>query len=212
MRPILLINPNTSAATTALMLAVAAPLLPPGTVLRGATAELGAAMILDEAALEPAAAEVVRIGAAAGVEEACIVAAFADPGADRLRGLRRGPVVGIGAAAIGEAGFGGRRFGIATTTPGLRRAIEAAVAALELEANFTGLRLAAGDPLHLATHPALQDEALAVAAAACIEQDGAEAVVIGGGPLSASAARLRGRFAVPVIEPVPAAIRAVLSL
>ena len=53
----------------------------------------------------------------------------------------------------------------------------------------------------------MQDAYLADAVALAIQQDGAQAVVIGGGPLAESAERIAGRFAVPVIAPVGAAMR-----
>lgn len=213
MTSILLINPNTSARSTAMMLAVARPLLPAGTTMRGVGAARGADMILDAAALAEAAAEVVRIGLADQPgSDAVIVAAFGNPGARTLRERLPVPVLGIGEAAIREAAFGGRRFGIATTTPGLVRSIEDGVRCLGLAAGFTGVRVPVQrDPRALASNPADQDEELAAAATRCIEQDGAEAVVIGGGPLSDTAARLRRRFRVPIIEPVPAAIRQILE-
>jgi Asp/Glu/hydantoin racemase len=211
MTEILLINPNTSARSTDMMLTFARPLLPPGLSLRGAQAALGAAMILDEASLAVSEAEVTRIGLAAGGVGAIIVAAFGNPGASRLRKLLTVPVTGIGEAAVQEAASGGRRFGIATTTPDLVRSIEDGVRALGLDGSFTGVRVPGGDPLALAADPAAQDEALALAATRCIELDGAEAVVIGGGPLSATAARLRQRFQAVIVEPVPAAVRQTLA-
>lgn len=59
---ILLINPNTSQQTTALMLRQARACLPPGVLLHGATAGRGAAMITDEAGLKIAEQEVLRLG------------------------------------------------------------------------------------------------------------------------------------------------------
>ena len=212
MTTILLINPNTSARSTAMMLAVARPLLPPGITLRGATAARGPAMIVDEDALAAAADEVVRIGRAEAAHvDAIVVSAFGNPGAASLRAMVPVPVVGIGEAAVRAAAAQGARFGIATTTPGLVRSIEAGVRDLGLGDRFSGVRVPEGDPLTLAAAPPLQDQALAAAAIACIEQDGAQAVVIGGGPLSAAAARLRDRFASRIIEPVPAAIRLLLD-
>ena len=210
MPAILLINPNTSERTTAMMLAAARPHLRPGIGIRGATAALGPAMILDEAAVAASVEEVVRIGLQDGQRaRGVVVAAFGDPGVDRLRVLLPIPVVGIGEAAIREAASSGRRFGIATTTPGLVRAIKARVAELRLGHLFTGVRVPGTDPLLLASDPARQDEALAQATRDCIEQDGAEAVVIGGGPLSDTAARLREYYPGAIVEPVPAAMRAV---
>ena len=207
---LLLINPNTSARTTEMMLAAALPLLPDGMTMRGVQAAASAAMILDEDALEAASREVARIGMLeAERADAIIAAAFGNPGAAQLREQLAIPVVGIGEAAIRGAAVGGRRFGIATTTPRLVRAIEASVRSLGLEGCFTGIRVPGADPLILAASPAEQDAALALAATQCIELDGAEAVVIGGGPLSATATRLRGRFQTEIVEPVPAAMRQV---
>ena len=212
MTSVLLINPNTSARTTEMMLAAASPLLPRGVGLRGTQADMGVPMILDEDTLDQAAGEVVRIGLLqSGQADALIVAAFGNPGAARLRDRLAIPVIGIGEAAVREAAIGGRRFGIATTTPGLVRAIEASVHAMGLTATFTGVRVPGADPLILAANPVEQDDALALSATHCIELDGAEAVVIGGGPLSATAARLRARFRTEIVEPVPAAMRQVLA-
>ncbi|MFG1281747.1 aspartate/glutamate racemase family protein [Xanthobacter autotrophicus] len=211
MTTILLINPNTSTRSTEMMLSVAGPLLPHDVTLRGMTATTGAAMIVDEAALAEAADEVVRIGLAeASRINAVIVSAFGNPGVGSLRALLRVPVIGIGEAAILKAAATGSRFGIATTTPDLVRSIEAGVRDLGLQGQFTGVRVPDGDPLSLAADPPAQDQALAAAATACIEQDGADAVVIGGGPLSDAAARLRLRFPSRIVEPVPAAIEKIL--
>lgn len=212
MPSILLINPNTSVRSTEMMVSVARPLLPPGFTIRGACAARGSAMILDAAGLAVAEEEVVRIGTEeAGGADAVLVAAFSEPGARRLRALLPVPVVGIGEAAIREAAAGGRRFGIATVTPGLVGSIEGIVDELGLAAAFAGVRVPDCDPLRLAANPAAQDEALARAARECIALDGAEAVVIGGGPLSETAARLRQRFETAIVEPIPAAVRALLD-
>ena len=211
MTTILLINPNTSARSTDMMVSVAQPLLPAGVSIVGTSATRGPAMILDEDTLADAAAEVVRIGTERAKDcAAIIVAAFGNPGASRLREILAIPVVGIGEAAIRDAACGGRRFGIVTTTPNLVRSIQAAVRDLGLAGSYTGVRVPAGDPLAFAANPTAQDAALAEAASACIEIDGAEAVVIGGGPLSDTAARLRTRFTNAIVEPVPAAIQALM--
>ena len=210
MKRILLINPNTSARSTEMMLGIARLHVPAGVVLCGVCAARGADMIL---ALAVAKTEVVRFASQA--HQGCdgvIVSAFADPGACRLRALLSVPVVGIGEAALREAAAGGRRFGIATTTPGLVRSIEAMVCRLGLDASFTGVRVPSGrDPLGLASNPAEQYDQLALAATRCVALDGAEVVVIGGGPLSDTAAGLRKSMQVAIIEPVPAAIRRMLA-
>ncbi|MFI9003980.1 aspartate/glutamate racemase family protein [Streptomyces sp. NPDC053541] len=117
------------------------------------------------------------------------------------------PVVGIGEAALAEAAAGGRRFGIATTTPLLAASIDTLVTRLGLTAGYTGARFTAGAPERLSAHPAVLLAALETAARACVVRDGAEVVVIGGGPLGDAAEALRSRLTVPVVAPVPAACR-----
>ena len=204
---ILLINPNTSARTLDMMIAAAAPHVSSRLSLRGVLAASGVPMIVDQAQLSAAATEVVRLGEAEAPRVAAIVvAAFGDPGVASLRDLVSVPVIGIGEASIREAAAGGRRFGIATTTPALVGAIERLVEALDLHRSFTGVRIPAAHPLELAADAPRQEAALAKAAEQCFEQDGADAVIIGGGPLSAAARALRDRFSAGLIEPVPAAI------
>jgi allantoin racemase len=212
MTAILLINPNTSDRSLRMMLDIAAPLLPSGVSIAGVSAERGVPMIVDEVALRASVPEVVRLGlAAAPSVSSIVVAAFGDPGVDALRGATALPVVGIGVASIAEAAVGGRRFGIATTTPALVRPIELLVER-ERVAGFTGVRVPRGDPAALAADPARQEQTLARLVRDCIELDGAEAVIIGGGPLSLAARALRHQFSVEIIEPVPAAIRCVTRL
>ena len=207
MRSVLLINPNTSAETTAMMVAVACATMPPGIRLRGIGAAQGSTMITDEAALARAADEVVRLGTAeAGGTDAVVVAAFGDPGVARLRAALAIPVIGIGEAAIREAAQRGRHFGIATTTPRLVRSIENTVRRLALDASFTGVRVPNGEPEALAANPEQQTSALSRAVEACIA-DGATVVVIGGGPLSNAAARLQQQFGNRIVAPIPAAMR-----
>ncbi|GAA3389335.1 aspartate/glutamate racemase family protein [Streptomyces roseoviridis] len=122
------------------------------------------------------------------------------------------PVVGIGEAALAEAAAGGRRFGVATTTPHLEGSIAAHVERLGLAASYTGARFTSGAPARLAARPEALLAALAEAVRACVVRDGAEAVVIGGGPLGDAATALQARFTVPVIAPVPAACRLVATL
>ena len=216
MRDILLLNPNTSTATTAMMVRLAALAAPPGWRVRGATAGDGPGMIVDEAELERSAVEVERswradAQAVATPVAGVIVGAFGDPGIARLRAISAVPVVGLCESSMHEAAAGGRRFGIATVTPGLVRAIDGLARAHGFASLYTGIQLTPGEPRALAADPRALEDALAEAVARCIEHDGAEAVIIGGGPLGQAAAALGARFAVPVIAPIAAAVRRLTS-
>jgi len=207
----LLINPNTSQSTTATMVAIAQAAAPGGVTVLGATARRGEAMIVDGAALSVSAGEVIALGAEHAPDvDGIIVSAFGDPGVQELRARVSIPVIGIAEAAMREAAKwqnAGRRFGIATVTPGLVDAIIARVRALGLADQFTGVRLTSGDPLALVADPVRLIEALDDAVGQCLRSDGAESVVIGGGPLGQAAAALAARHIIPVIAPIPASIR-----
>lgn len=59
--------------------------------------------------------------------------------------------------------------------------------------------------------PAALVDALEAACRRAIAEGGAEALVIGGGPLAVAARELSGKLQVPLIEPVPAAVRLSLA-
>ncbi len=163
-------------------------------------------MIVDDAQLAAAADEVVEMArATGGSASGIIVSAFGDPGLERIRNETGLVAVGICEASMLAAGEGGRRFGIATVTPDLVDSFAGKARSNGVGDLFTGTRLTAGDPVVLAADPARLTEALAQAVRACVDEDGAEAVIIGGGPLGQAAEALQGQFAVPVIAPIRAA-------
>lgn len=210
---ILLINPNSSKATSEMMHAIALNALAGRLAVKTVTASRAPSMIVTPEQLTASAAEVVELGTAHG--KACagiIVSAFGDPGLAELRRKVAVPVVGISEASMIEASEGGRRFGVATSTPDLAEAIGQRAHDLGLAHLYTGIRCTAGDPVALAADPALLIEALAGAVGACIGEDGAQAVVIGGGPLGEAAQALRPRFGKPVLGPIPSAVERIVGL
>ena len=123
-RHLLLINPNSSHATSAMMQTIAQEAARGKIAVAVATATRAPSMIVTEADLTAAADEVVEIGLRHGPQCAgIIVGAFGDPGLEALRQRVRVPVAGICEASMREAARGGRRGGVATTTPGLKDAI-----------------------------------------------------------------------------------------
>jgi allantoin racemase len=204
----LLINPNSSRATTDMMVSIAQLAAPDGVEIVGATAQSGPPMIVEPLALEASASEVVEIGLRLA-KDVCgiITSAFGDPGLAGLRSKLSIPVVGIAEAAMLEAADNGRRFAVATSTPALVAEIDAKAAALGLGHLYTGVRLTPGDPFELVANPDRLIDALGAAVYDCIEFDLAEAVIIGGGPLGNAATALTSRFNIPVIAPIPTAVR-----
>lgn len=219
----MLINPNTNAATTELMVATFRAALaehsagPAGAGLAdypvvGLTAQLGPPMITTEDELAAAAGATIAAYrqwlTAQQQPAAIVVAGFGDPGLDVLS-RQPVPVLGIGSQSVRQVAervrAAGGKFGIATTTPGLADSLDA-LCAMERDV-LAGIEFTAAAPNELAADPAAQDAQLADAVARLVHA-GATEVIIGGGPLTASAQRLLdlvgtdGRFATAAGEPV----------
>jgi Asp/Glu/hydantoin racemase len=210
---IVLINPNSNAKTTSSMTEIAATATEGVATVQGRSNEGVPPLLTTPKDLADALPGVVRIGVEAAKDDrvgAIIIAAFGDPGLEGLRAEVDLPVFGIREQAFHEAARDGRPFGIATTTPdpGLAEAFRQTAAALGYADQFRGTRATPGDPNELmAKSPDQLDAALAEAVRASMA-DGAEAVIIGGGPLTASALRLQPQFDIPLVVPVIAAAQA----
>ncbi|QHC64725.1 hypothetical protein GSU69_05345 [Rathayibacter festucae] len=208
-------NPNTSVATTRLLVAVARDAVRGEDVrVVGETVAQGPSIITTPSALSAAAVHVVTAARRAVLlhaPDAIVVAAFGDPGAAEAAEATGLPVVGIGAAAVRAASAGGRRFAIATTTGRLEPVLRALVAdAGSLDA-YAGCFLTASPAEELEDPDRLHGELRAAVLQA--QAAGAEAVIIGGGPLSAAAERLAAEFAgvLPIVEPIRAAVAEALA-
>lgn len=214
MRNILLINPNTNATTTQMMVHIAQACFPPGFTVTGITAQTGVPMIVNEAEMRDAVLEVERNWLQANAEktwDGVIISAFGDPGMARVRATAKVPVVGICESSLLDGAAGGRRFGVATVTPALADLIQADINRLQLAPLYTGIRLTEDEPRALAADPAKLLQTLTDAARLCLEVDGAEAVVIGGGPLGQAAIAIQQQLEAPIIAPIPSAVRRLLN-
>lgn len=214
-KTIVLINPNSSTGATHSM-AVLARMEAEGVAKVEERSNEGApALLTTPEDMENAIPGVVRIGTEVAEREdvvAIIVSAFSDPGLEELRAEVDIPVYGIGEEVFHEAASGGREFGIVTVTPdeGLIESFRQKAIALGYEDQYKGVRVTPGDPKELVKSPEKLDEALSAAVHESIEQDGASAVIMGGGPLSSSAIRLQSQFSVPLVVAVNAAARAAI--
>ncbi|MBO1268637.1 hydantoin racemase [Arthrobacter sp. PO-11] len=216
---VLLVNPNTNAKTTEMMTELAtAELTPQGLDVVGLTAAAGPAMIIDPGSLAESAAHVrtavldYLAGQTGGDVVAVIVAAIGDPGREQLSKELAIPVVGIGQASIHAASRSNRSFGMATSTPLLAGSLAKLVATHGKSEWFAGVRLTPSEPLVLAADPEQQYQELAAAVRESSETDGAGAVIIAGGPLSATARRLAESSRAEIIQPVPSACGLVLEI
>jgi allantoin racemase len=208
MKNVLLINPNSSRETTAMMVEIAQASGNCDLAVTAATATRGPAMIVTAEQLAAATLEVIEIGIRQAPQvSGIVIGAFGDPGLEPLRSSVAIPVVGLCEASMLDAAAGGRRFGVATVTPDLAMPIEDRVRDLNLWHLYTGIRLTPGDPVALAADATRLEDALRRAVAECFEIDRAEAVIIGGGPLGQAAIALARSCSRPIIAPIPAAMR-----
>ena len=205
---IVLVNPNTSEALTTLMVEIAREFAPACFRINGLTAPFGAPLLTNELELD----EAVRAVSALAPElaqsaDAIIVSAFGDPGADELATLLNRPVIGIAEASMRAAAADARRFAVVTHTGRLVRRMALRAQDIGLGAHCVAVLATEEDPVALMAKPDELERALKVLAKQAVRQHGADAIVIGGGPLGRVAKALSGKVGVPVIEAIPEAVR-----
>jgi Asp/Glu/hydantoin racemase len=207
MKRIVLVNPNTSAALTTLMVEIARERASANVQIEGLTAAFGAPLITCDAELDEAADAVCALAQElAQRADAVVVSAFGDPGADNLARSLRLPVIGIAEAGMRAAAANGRRFAVVTHTGRLVKRMAQRAEEVGLGTHCVGVLATKGDPVALMAAPAELERGLLALAKRAVAELGAQAIVIGGGPLGRSAIALRGKVGVPVVEPIPEAV------
>lgn len=204
---ILLLNPNTSPAITALLDSAARPAIAQGTTLVSMTAPAGVPYIASRAEAAIAAVQVLELLAQHHTSfDAAIIAAFADPGLGPARELFPIPIIGLAEAGMLTACMLGGRFGIVTFTPALEAWYHECIAWHRLDARCAGV-FALDEPFtDIATVQSDKSEALVHLAAKAIAS-GADTIVLAGAPLSGLAAQVRNQIPVPVIDCAVAAVK-----
>ncbi|QIS21463.1 aspartate/glutamate racemase family protein [Nocardia terpenica] len=206
------INPNTTAAMTAVIGQCARAVAAPGTVVEAVTSPMGPASIeshYDEALAVPGLLAEIARGEAEGVD-GYVIACFGDPGLSAARELARGPVLGIAEAAMRTATHLGRGFSVVTT---LARTVGQAV---DLTERYGVQRFCRG--VHATDIPVLGLEdpkvrgVIADACRAAVAADDSDAVVLGCAGMADLCHELSDEIGVPVIDGVAAATVTVQSL
>lgn len=214
---IVLINPNSNADATRSMADLARGVAGDRATIIERTNEGVPALLTTPEDMVNAAKGVAAIGRQAAGEPgvaAVIVAAFSDPGLPELREAVTGiGVFGIGEAAFHEAARGGRPFSIVTITPdeGLIESFRLRAEELGYAVQYHGVTVTPGDPTELVKDADALDAALTDAVQRAIAEKGVEAIIMGGGPLSAPAMRIQDRFEIPLVVAVAAATEAALA-
>ena len=209
---LLIVNPNTSHGTNDRIRAVAAPLVGECDDLEVLSAPSGIELI------ESVAQSMATIPAVLSVVDerhrevdAIIIAAFSDPGLSQARRAASCPVFGISESAMKTAARMADRFAIITLNAELRDAVEANAAAYGFAGQLTGVRILPWSVATVSADPSTYRRAFAEACAQAVAEDGAGAVIIGGGPLSGIAETIAEELPVPVLDGVRCAVEMALA-
>lgn len=203
-----IVNPNTTAAMTKTIAAAAAKAARPDTVIRAVESAFGPASIegaYDDAFAVPGLLERIREGEAQGAD-AHVIACFDDTGLDAARALSDAPVVGIGEAGFHLAGLLAHRFAVVTTLARSVPVLENNLLRYGLDRRCARVRATDVQVLEL-DNPASNARArIGVEIARALDEDRAEAIVLGCAGMADLAASLAHEFGVPVIDGVAAAV------
>lgn len=203
-----IINPNTTQAFTDRLLKSAVAIAAPGTEVFGANPEIGAASIeshAEEALGTLGVMQLVTKGDAEGMD-AYVIACFGDTGVHQARELARGPVVGMTEAALYAAAMIASRFAIVTLPPRTRAHSLRVLHETGL-AHRCALRAVEVPVLDLEDDVAASYPIIAAEARLAIENDRAEAIILGCAGLADMVAPLTAELGVPVIDGVLAGLK-----
>lgn len=205
---ILVVNPNTTASMTATIAESATRVANPGTTIIARTSSMGPVSIegyYDEAMALPGLMLEIARGQKLGAD-AAIIACFDDTGLDAARALADIPVIGICEAALAVSSFIAQRFTVVTTMERSRLPVEALVHRYGMSGRA---KVRAADISVLSLEDVNSDarDRLRREIAAALNEDRAEAIVLGCAGMADLTLELRREFGVPVIDGVAAAVK-----
>jgi Asp/Glu/hydantoin racemase len=213
MTEILLINPNTTKSITDLVLKTARTFASKATTLRAVTGAFGPRYIASRVGYAIAShAAVDAFANDTGRKDAVVLACFGDPGLAALKEISPVPVVGMADAAILQACELGARFSIVTGGERWRSMLEEFVAAMGLSERLASVRTVAPTGADIARNPKAAMALLAKGCQACVKEDRADVVILGGAGLAGLAAKLSRKVEVPLLDGVASAITMAESL
>jgi allantoin racemase len=205
---ILVVNSNMTDSVTDRIAAAARAAASTATAIEAVSAPFGLPLIVSRADwLLAGPATLAALSARRGQYDAAVIACFGDPGLDAAKELLDVPVLGISEAAFHAACMLGRRFGVVSFTAALRPMFEDCLAHHGLGARCAGFRMGpafAGDPGRVAEE---RRDLIVDLCRQSVEQDGAEVVILAGGPLAGLAPVIAPHVAVPLVDGTAAAVR-----
>ena len=205
---LLLVNPNITDAISDVMAGEARRAAAAGTEIVTAKARFGTLYI--ENRIEAAIAGHAVLEVLAEQHAACdaaIISAFGDPGLEAAKELMDIPVVGVSEAAFLFAYTQGRRYSIICLTKRLRTWFLECAAQHGLDGRLASARTLTGPVPDITTAKQDLADELVEQCRLAVEEDDAEVLILGGGPVAGLAREIAPKLPVPVIDPVAAAVK-----
>jgi len=200
---ILLVNPNITGAITEVMAAEARRAASAGTEILATTAAFGTQYVATRPEAAIAGHAVIdAIAAFPDSYDAVVVAAFGDPGLAAAKELFDVPVVGITEAALLTAWMLGRRIAVVCMSERLRSWYAECAAEHGLDSRLVSVRALADPPRDVTRAREETAERMAALCREAVDADGAEVVIVGGGPLAGLARDLADQVPVPTLDGV----------
>jgi allantoin racemase len=212
---ILVLNPNTSKPTTQLMEEACNKIASPGTSAHGMCIQerpdFSSSKVFCYVDLAICTVEAIKIAWQNRMNfDGIVVAGFSDVGVDAMKELLDIPVLGIAETSCHLAALLAHRFSILTGTDKWTPPKHDFIKAVGLEGKVASCR-AYSEWDSNDSFDELKEKLIKVART-CIEDDGAEAVVLGGGPLVGYGKLIETELEIPVIDPTLATFKLMESV
>lgn len=205
---ILLLNPNTTESMTDGLARVARLAARGNTHVMPMTLTRGFPYISSRAEAQISGA--IALEAIATREhdiDAVVIAAFGDPGLKAAREMFHIPIIGMAEAAMLSAMQLGERFSIVTFTPAMSRWYLDSVQDCGLLHRFASLRTPETHDGNVNDVQARLRDSLCSLVNQCVQEDGADVVILGGAPLAGLTADLQPEVQALLVDPIWCAIR-----
>ncbi len=202
------INPNTSVEMTASIGAIAAAHASSDTEVVTVCPKAGPPSIesyYDEYhAIPHVLSEVMR---EEGQFDGYVLACWGDPGVDGAREITTNPVVGIAEASMYVANALAPRWSVVTTLARTHHMVEAIIQKTGLGDRCTSIRCVDLPVLACELNPDVVFDELERMGRIALEQDGAEALILGCAGMGGLDQQLSQSLSVPIVDPVAAGVR-----
>ncbi|MBM3450896.1 MAG: hypothetical protein FJX78_07970 [Armatimonadetes bacterium] len=182
----------------------------PGVTVQARAPQSGPSTIesmVDEYEHIPGVIDVVKWGEANGYD-AVLTSCFGDPGIDAMRELVKIPVLAPAETSMHVAAMIGHSFSIVTVLDNVVRPLKKLAKLYGVESKLASIRVLGVSVMMIRTEKDRVYPKAVEACRRCIEEDGADAIVMGCGSMSFYAKEIGEEVGVPVVNPLLVSLRA----